>query len=68
MCVCYRSLAASVAANPGERQRLLRILRSDSAQMELMAFIGAESPPPRLRAGVMDPKDRDQPVFLKASV
>ncbi len=57
-----------VAANPGERQRLLRILRSDAAQMELMAFIGAELPPPRLRAGIMEPRDKEVPVFLKASV
>lgn len=57
-----------VAANPGERQRLLRILHSDAAQMELMAFIGAETPPPRLRAGVMEPKDNETPIFLKASV
>ena len=57
-----------VAANPGERQRLLRILRSDAAQMELMAFIGAETPPPRLRSGVMDPQTKETPIFLKASV
>ena len=55
-----------LAANPGERQRLLRILRTDAAQMELMAFLGVESPPPRLRAGVMDPKDQNKPMFLKA--
>ncbi len=56
-----------VAANPGERQRLLRILRSDAAQMELMAFIGAETPPPRLRAGVMEPRDDEVPVFSRAN-
>jgi hypothetical protein len=55
-----------VAANPGERERLMRILRSDSAQMEMMAFVGAETPPPRLRAGVMEPRDTEPAVFLKA--
>ena len=55
-----------VAANPGERERLLSILRSDAAQMELMVFIGADTPPPRLRAGVMEPKDREPAVFMKA--